>query len=198
MFAPKFHPAMKYASPIRKSLAMRTIFNILGPLTNPAGATAHVLGVFDERLVAPITQVMYKLGAEHAYVVYSEPGIDEIVPISRVYIGEVANGTFRFKSLTPEDFGVSNISKDDVRGGTPEENVQIAAEILTNKEQGVKRQIVVINATYAIHAAGIADSIDGATDLAIESMNSGAALEKLGKMVSLSGGDVDKFYKAIE
>src|SRR5271157_5062456 len=193
MFAPKFHPAMKYAMPIRKSLAMRTIFNILGPLTNPAGATAHVLGVFDAQLVEPITEVMAKLGTEHAYVVHSEPGIDEIVPISKVYIGEVVNDAYNFQTLTPQNFGVSEITMEDVRGGDPETNLQIAADILQNRDHGIKREIVVINAAYAIHAAGIADTLEQATELAVESLNSGAALEKLGKMVANSNGDIDKF-----
>lgn len=110
MFAPKFHPAMKFAMPVRKALKMRTIFNILGPLTNPADAKATVLGVYERNLIEPITKAMAGLGADHVFVVHSDPGIDEIVPINKVYIGEVINGQTKFYEKTAKDFVLSQIT----------------------------------------------------------------------------------------
>jgi anthranilate phosphoribosyltransferase len=199
MFAPKFHPAMKYAMPVRKALKMRTIFNILGPLTNPAGAQAHVLGVFDRNLVEPITKVMAALGAEHVFVVHSAPGIDEIVPISKIFIGEALRPTpnsepqINFCEYTPKDLGMKKITKSDVLGGDLAMNVKIAKEILTNQEKGAKRAVVILNAAYAIYAGKLASDLKQATAMAEKSISSGDALGKLKALVLATGGDMTKF-----
>ena len=158
LFAPKFHPAMKFAGPVRKALAIRTIFNLLGPLTNPANAKGHVLGVYDPTLVEPILDVMIRLGAEHIYVVCSEPGINEIIPISSVHIGEFKEGLKNIYSLTPQDFGLKKIRIADLQGDTFEEDCKITSKLLTNQDQSVRRKILVINAAYAIYTAKIATS----------------------------------------
>jgi anthranilate phosphoribosyltransferase len=193
MFAPKFHPAMKYAMPVRKALKMRTIFNILGPLTNPANAQSHVLGVFDEALVEPITKVMAQLGAEHVFVVHSAPGIDEIVPISEIKIGEVKDGQINYQTLTPKQLKMKKMTKKDVQGGDLATNLTIAKGILTNQEKGTKRQVVILNAAYAIYASGITSSLEKAMEMADESLTSGKALDKLHQMVIESNGDQTKY-----
>ena len=193
MFAPKFHPAMKYAMPVRRKLAMRTIFNILGPLTNPASAKSHVLGVFDAALVKPMAEVMAGLDSEHVFVVHSEPGVDEILPIGKVFIGEAKNGTVKTYTLGPADFGLGEVTLDMVKGGDLEKNLVIAAAILTNKDQGIKSKIVEINAGYAILASGLAENITDARKKAADALISGAALALLKNLVIESGGDVAKF-----
>lgn len=197
MFAPKFHPAMKFAMPVRKVLKMRTIFNILGPLTNPASAKAHVLGVYDKALVEPITKAMAGLGADHVFIVHSEPGIDEIVPINKVYIGEVMNGQIKFYEKTAKDFGLTQVTIDQVKGGDLATNTKIAADILTNKDQGIRREIVLINAAYAIMAGGNATNYEDAKTKAIDSLKSGKAALKLRQMVELSGGSMQKYETAL-
>ncbi|MCP4762462.1 MAG: anthranilate phosphoribosyltransferase [archaeon] len=198
MFAPKFHPAMKYVMPARKGLAMRTIFNILGPLTNPAGAKAHVLGVFEKDLVEVLAKVMSELGSEHVYIVHSEPGVDEILPISNVFIGEVTEGEVKTYTLTPKDFGIENLSLDDVKGGTLEENLKITADILTNRDKGIKRKVVIINAAYAIIAAGLAKDFQSACELAEKSLNEGSALKKLKELVNETKGSEEILNKVIQ
>jgi anthranilate phosphoribosyltransferase len=193
MFAPKFHPAMKYAMPVRKSLAMRTIFNILGPLTNPASAKSHILGVFDKDLVEVMAKAMADLGAKQAFIVHSDPGIDEIVPISKIHVGEVNDGIVKMYTLGPSDFGIENMSMDMIKGGDLQANLKIAADILTNKDQDIKRKIVVINAAYAILSSGVADNIADAMKKAEESLTSGKALEKLKQLVEKTSGDLSKY-----
>ena len=197
MFAPKFHPAMKYAMPVRRSLAMRTIFNILGPLTNPAGAKAHVLGVFDRDLVNVMAKAMADLGSEHAFIVHSEPGVDELIPVSKTYVGEVSNGEIKNYTLEPKDFGMEKITLDMIKGGDLETNLKITAEILNNVETGVKRDIVLINSAYALMAAGLADNYEDGFEKAKKSIESGKALKKLENFVKNTHGSIEMFNKVI-
>ncbi|MBD3353062.1 MAG: anthranilate phosphoribosyltransferase [Candidatus Lokiarchaeota archaeon] len=192
MFAPKFHPAMKYAMPARKGLGIRTIFNVLGPLTNPANAKSHVLGVFDKELVPLLAKAMKDLSAHHIYVVHSEPGIDEIVPLSKVHIGEVKEDVLKFYSLTPEDFGIEPFEMNDLTTKSLDENIRTTISILKNVEQGIKRKIVEINAAYAIMASDKTDNYDDALNLARNSIESGKALEKLKLLVKETNGSLDK------
>lgn len=193
MFAPKFHPAMKYAMPVRKTLGVRTIFNILGPLTNPAAAKGHVLGVFDQNLVEIMAKVMATLGSEQVYIVHSEPGIDEIVPISKVYISEVQKGEVKSYVKTAKDFNIKKCTLKDMKGGSLDINLKIGKEILKNEDQSVKRQVVLINAAYAILASGIASCYEDAFKKAEESLVSGAALNKLKVLVEKSSNNLEKF-----
>ena len=186
MFAPKFHPAMKYAMPTRRSLSIRTIFNILGPLTNPASADRHVMGVFSKELVPIMANVMKNLGAEHVFVVHSEPGIDEVVPIGNVHIGEVKNGEVKIYSKKPQDFGFENLTLEEIQGGTLEKNLEIAKSILNNEDNGPKQKIVEINAGYAILSSGLANNLKEAIEKAHESIASGSALNKLNEYVKES------------
>ena len=197
MFAPKFHPAMKYAMPARRGLKMRTIFNVLGPLTNPANAKSAVLGVFEKNLVEVMANVMKDLGSEHVYIVHSEPGVDEILPVSKVFIGEVVNGEVKTYTLEPKDFGIDSIDLKQVEGGTLEENLKIASDILTNRDTGIRRKIVVINSAYAIMAAGLADNYEMAVNLAEDSISNRNALEILEKLVKATNGSLEKFSEVI-
>jgi anthranilate phosphoribosyltransferase len=197
MFAPKFHPAMKYAMPARRGLKMRTLFNVLGPLTNPANANAAVLGVFEKDLVEVLANVMNELGSKHVYVVHSEPGVDEIIPLSKVYIGEVKEGQVKTYTLEPKDFGIDPIEMKEIEGGTLEENLKIAADIITNRDTGIRRKVVVLNSAYAIMAAGLGDSLEKAIEIAEDSISNRNALEKLEKLVKTSGGSLEKFSKII-
>ncbi len=193
MFAPRFHPAMKYAMPTRKSLAMRTIFNILGPLTNPASANRHIMGVFDKGLTEKMAEVMKNLGADHVFVVHSEPGIDEIVPISDVYISELKNGKIHSYILGPNDFGIDNVNLDELKGGELEQNIEIAKNILNANDNGIRKKIVVINAAYALISSGIVQDLNEAIEKAEYSLTSGAAKQKLKQFVEKSGGSLHKF-----
>lgn len=197
LFAPNFHPAMKYAMPTRKGLGIRTIFNILGPLTNPANAPTHVLGVFDKDMIETMAQVMLQLNSEHVYVVNSDPGIDEIVPITKVNIAEVVNNQVKTYVLTPKDFGMKKVSLDALRVNSLAENLDVAAKILNNQELGVKRKILVINSAYALMACDLAKDFDAAVEMAEDSLSNKKALAKLEQLVVKSGGSLEKFNKII-
>lgn len=198
MFAPSFHPAMKHAMPVRKALGLRTIFNILGPLSNPASARAHILGVFDKDLVPVMTESMAALGAEHAYIVHSEPGIDEIVPVSRTYLGIIKDGKVSYDEMNPEDFHMDPVNISDIEGGSPEDNLKIAVDILNGTDKGIHRHIVLVNSAYAILASGIVDSLTEAFKAAEESIDSGKAKEKLQDLVAETGGSKDSFEEAFK
>ena len=198
MFAPKFHPAMKHVMPVRRSLKMKTVFNILGPLTNPANAKSHVLGVFDKELIQPLAEVMNKLEANHVYIINSEPGIDEIIPYSEVHVGEVKNGKIEYYSLKPSDFGVNSFYMSEIEGGTIEKNLEIAVKILKNEDSGIKREIVLINAAYAVLSAYGDMKYEEAYAKVKESLCSGKALEKLGQLVKETNGSILKFKEIIQ
>ena len=181
MFAPMFHPAMKYVQPIRKALGFRTAFNILGPLVNPAGAKRQVIGVPEESAMEKIAQTLKRLGAIRAMVVHSE-GLDEISTMSKTKIFEIKDGQIIPNEISPEDFGFETADFEQLKGADAPANAKITRDILTGKETDSKKQIVVLNAAAAIIVAGIADDFNDAikqTDKAIENGNALACLEKM-------------------
>lgn len=178
LFAPRMHPAMKNAAEVRKTLGYRTIFNLLGPLTNPARAHAQVIGVFDLQWTFPLAQVLKNLGSRHAFVVHGDDGLDEISLAAPTHISELKKGEISNYKIEPEQFGMQRCSADDLKGGTPEENASIILDILKGKK-GPQRDIVVLNAAAAITAAGMAENIESALPAASNSIDSGAALQKL-------------------
>jgi anthranilate phosphoribosyltransferase len=185
MFAPAHHSATKYAVAPRKELAVRTIFNMLGPLTNPAHAPNLLVGVYDNALVAPIASVMNVLGNRHVMVVHSEDGMDEISIAAPTNVAELKEGTVTGYQITPEQFGLERGNTRDIIVKSVDESLNIMRSVLNN-EPGAARDIVVLNAAAAIYVAGLTDNlIDGAT-LADESISNGEAKKKLDKLVELS------------
>jgi len=168
MFAPAYHSSMKYAAPVRKELGIRTIFNILGPLANPAGASLQLLGVYDEDLVIPLAKVLSNLGVKRALVVHGKDGLDEVTICDDSIVCEVDNGSFNSYILNPEEYGIKKCKSEDLVGGDPKENARIALAIL-NGEKGPKREIVILNAAISIYlgkdGTTIADCIKIATDM---------------------------------
>ena len=175
LFAQKYHTAMKYVGGIRKELGIRTVFNILGPLTNPANPEYFLLGVYDEYLVEPIAKVLDKLGVKRAFVVYGQDRLDEISASAPTTVCELRDGYYRSMVITPEQFGLTRGTKDELVGGTAEENAQITRNILNGTIQGTKRKAVLLNAGAAIYVAGKADSIDEGIRTAAELIDSGKA-----------------------
>ena len=186
LFAPSHHPAMRHAAPVRKELATRTVFNVLGPLTNPAGARAQVVGVYSEQLVGTIAEVLAQLGARRAYVVHGAGGIDELSPVGPNLVAEVVDGSVRERELDPEaELGVPRCSVDELRGGAPAENAAAVREIF-NGADGGRRSAILLNAAGAIAAAGHAEDLREGLELARETIDSGAAAERLERLVSFS------------
>lgn len=186
LFAQKYHTSMKYVGAIRRELGVRTVFNILGPLTNPASPSYMLLGVYDGYLVEPLAQVLSSLGIERGMVVYGTDKLDEISMSAPTNICEVRDGWYRTTVITPEDFGFERCTRDELRGGTPEENAQITRDILAGKLQGPKRNTVLMNAGAAIYIGGKADSLKDGISLAAQMIDSGAALAKLKAFVEKS------------
>lgn len=178
LFAPLFHPAMKYAVGPRREIGVRTIFNILGPLTNPANAKRQVVGVFTSRLTEPLASVLANLGAEDAMVVYGEDGLDEITISDGTRISRYQNGNIETYYITPEDYGIQRADKEELTGGAKEENARITLAVLEG-EFGPKRDIVVLNSAAAILVSGRAESLSTAKEMAEESIDSGDAMQKL-------------------
>lgn len=183
LFAQNYHIAMKYVAPIRKELGIRTVFNILGPLSNPAGANMELMGVYEEALVEPLAQVMAKLGVTRGMVVYGQDKLDEISMSAPTAVCEIKNGWFQSYELTPEMFGYSRCGKEELTGGTPQENAAITRAILQGTEQGAKRQAVCLNAGASLYIGGKAGSIQEGVRLAEELLDSGAALKKLEEFI---------------
>ncbi len=186
MFAPIFHGAMKHAITPRKEIGIRTVFNILGPLTNPANAQAQLLGVFSQELVPTLAEVLERLGVERAMVVHGMEGLDEISICSETKVAELKNHSIEVYTISPEDFGFKRAKVEDILGGSPQENAELAKRILKGEEQGAKRDIVILNSAAAIYVAGKAKSIDSAINMAENSIDSGKALEKLNQLVEMS------------
>ena len=184
-FAQKYHTSMKYVGAIRKELGFRTVFNILGPLTNPATPTMQLLGVYDEYLVEPLAQVLIYLGVKRGMVVYGTDKLDEISLSSPTKVCEINNGWFKTYTITPEQFGFETCTKDELVGGTPEENAAITRSILSG-EKGVRRNAVLMNAGAALYIAGKADSMQGGINLAAKLIDSGKAMETLNKFIEVS------------
>ena len=184
-FAQKYHSSMKYVGAIRKELGFRTVFNILGPLTNPASPTMQLLGVYDEYLVEPLAQVLASLGVKSGMVVYGMDKLDEISLSAPTKICIIKDGWYKTKTITPEEFGFERCTKEDLRGGTPAENAAITKAILSG-EKGHKRNAVLLNAGAALYIAGKAGSMKEGVELAAEIIDSGKALETLDKIVEVS------------
>ena len=184
-FAQKYHTSMKYVGPIRKELGFRTVFNILGPLTNPGSPKRQLLGVYDEYLVEPLAQVLISLGVERGMVVYGQDKLDEISMSAPTSICEFKDGWFKAYTICPEDFGFERCTKEDLVGGTPEENAKITIDILKG-EKGHKRNAVLLNAGAALYIDGKADSMKAGVELAAEIIDSGKAAKTLEQFITLS------------
>lgn len=186
LFAQNYHIAMKYVAPIRKELGIRTVFNILGPLSNPAGANMELMGAYEEALVEPLARVMENLGVTKGMVIYGQDKLDEISMSAPTSVCEIRDGKFTSYELTPEQFGYSRCEKDALKGGTPQENAQITRDILDGKETGAKRQAVCLNAGAALYIAGKAETMEAGVRLAEEMIDSGAAKAKLEEFIKES------------
>ena len=181
MFAQKYHSSMKYVGSIRRELGVRTVFNILGPITNPARPAYQLLGVYDEYLVEPMAKVLSSLGVKRGLVVYGQDKLDEISVSAPTTVCEFDGGEYRTYTITPEDFGLTRAQKSDIVGGTPAENAQITLDILSGVK-GPKRDIVLLNAGAGLYIAEKADSLAAGVKLAAELIDSGAALKKVDEL----------------
>ena len=186
LFAQKYHTSMKYVGSIRRELGVRTVFNILGPLTNPASPSYFLLGVYDGYLVEPLAKVMTSLGVKRGMVVYGTDKLDEISLCAPTNICEFQNGWYRSYTITPEQFGFERCTREDLKGGTPEENAQTTRDILSGKLQGPKRNTVLLNAGAAICVGGKAKSMEEGVRIAAEMIDSGAAMRTLEAFIEKS------------
>ena len=185
LFAPTHHPAMRHAAPVRRELGARTVFNVLGPLTNPAGARAQVVGVYAPELVRTIAEVLAQLGARRAFVVHGAAGIDELSPAGPNLICEVVGGTVRERTIDPLELGIPRCDPDDLRGGSPAENAAVIRQVFAG-EDGGRRSAILLNAAGAIAAGGHAEDLREGLELARRAVDSGAAAERLDRLVAFS------------
>jgi anthranilate phosphoribosyltransferase len=186
LFAPTHHPAMRHAAPVRRELATRTVFNVLGPLTNPAGARAQVVGVYSPQLVRTIADVLAQLGARRAFVVHGAGGIDELSPVGPNLLCEVVDGSVRERELDPEsELGVPHCTVEELRGGSPEDNAQAIRDVFAG-EDGARRSAILLNAAGAIAAGGHAEGLREGLELAREAVDSGAASARLEELIAFS------------
>ena len=186
LFAPSHHPAMRHAAPVRKELATRTVFNVLGPLTNPAGARAQVVGVYSQPLVRTIAEVLARLGARRAFVVHGAGGIDELSPAGPNLVGEVVDGSVREWELDPlAELGLPRCTVDELRGGTPAENASAIRDVFAGADDG-RRSAVLLNAAGAIAAAGHSSDLREGLEVARETIDSGAAAARLEQLIAFS------------
>lgn len=186
MFAPLFHKAMKYAVPVRKELKIRTIFNVLGPLTNPAGANSQVLGVFAPELTEVIAEALKNLGTEHALVVHGMDKLDEISVSNKTKVSELKDGKVKTYFIEPKDFGLNESPSSELKGGEADENAQIIKDIFTGKLEGAKKDILVMNAGAVLYVGKKADSLADGIKLAKEIIESGKAMEKVKEFAEFS------------
>lgn len=186
LFAQKYHKAMKHVAPIRRELGIRTVFNILGPLTNPANPTMQILGVFDESLLEGMARVLSNLGVKRGMVVYGKEGLDEISVCGPTEVCQFQDGNFTRRTIVPEDAGLQRYGREELRGGTPAQNAAITLAILKGEERGAKRDAAILNAAAALYVAGRAPSLEGAAALAGEMVDSGRAMGKLEEFIRLS------------
>ena len=184
-FAQKYHTSMKYVGAIRKELGFRTVFNILGPLTNPGAPSLQLLGVYDDYLVEPLAQVLINLGVRRGMVVYGQDKLDEISMSAPTSVCEIKDGWLRSSVITPEDFGLKRCTREDLKGGSPEENAQITRAIL-NGEKGPRRDAVLMNAGASLYIGGKAASMKDGIILAADLIDSGKALKTLEKLIEIS------------
>jgi anthranilate phosphoribosyltransferase len=185
MFAPTHHPSMKHAAPVRRELAARTVFNVLGPLTNPAGARAQVVGVYSPTLVHTIARVLARLGAHRAFVVHGAFGIDELSPAGPNLVCEVVDGGVREREIDPEELGVPRCAPEDLRGGSAEQNAQSIREVFAGRTGG-RRSAILLNAAGAIAAGGHARDLQEGLGYAAEALDSGAAAERLERLIAFT------------
>ena len=185
LFAPALHGAMKHAIGPRREIGIRTIFNILGPLTNPAGADRQVLGVFREDLVEPLARVLLSLGCKRGFVVHGSDGMDEITLTGPSLVAEIVDGSVRLQTIEPEQFGLQRCALTDLQGGDAAENAAIVKAILGG-EQGPKRDIVVLNGAYALLAAGLVENLERGIGMLQEVLDNGKALETLNALVRMT------------
>ncbi|MFD1419019.1 anthranilate phosphoribosyltransferase [Companilactobacillus keshanensis] len=185
LFAQEYHKAMKYVAPVRKELGIRTLFNILGPLANPAHAAYQMLGVYDEELVEPMVKVLDQLGVEHAVVIHGQDGFDEVSASAPTTVAEIINGKLSKYEITPEKFGIKRCNKLDIIGGTPNENAQITRDVLNGKFDA-HRDVVLLNAGVAIHTAKPEITIADGIQMATQAIDSGAAMRQLEKFIDLT------------
>ena len=186
MFAQTYHSSMKHSAPVRREMGVRTIFNILGPLANPAGAKMQLMGVYDETLVEPLAKVLSNLGVKRGMVVHGCDGLDEATLTARTKVCEIENGDLTSYYIDPQDLGLNYCALNDLIGGNAEENAQITRRILNGSEQGPKRDVVILNAALCLYLAGKAATIKSALPMAKELIDSGAALRKLDEFARLS------------
>ena len=183
LFAQKYYSAMKYVGPVRKELGIKTVFNILGPLANPAAAERQVMGVYDESLVEPLARVLSKLGVKRGMVIYGTDRLDEVSVSAPTKVCEFDDGEFKSYTIKPEDFGISSADKAEIVGGSSEDNAEIMLGILKGEITGARRDVVLLNAACGLYAADKADSIAEGVKLAAELIDSGKALEKLNSFI---------------
>jgi anthranilate phosphoribosyltransferase len=189
MWAPMHHPAMKHWAPVRAELGIRTIFNLLGPLANPAGARRQVMGVFAERWVEPLAHVLGRLGAEHAWVVHGSDGLDELTTTGPSRVAELKGGTVRVFDVSPEEVGLARATPDQLKGGDAQVNAQALRALLAGAP-GAYRDIVVLNSAAALVVAGRAATLVEAAGLATRAIDQGAALATLDRMVEITNRKV--------
>jgi anthranilate phosphoribosyltransferase len=185
MFAQNYHIAMKFVAPIRRELGIRTVFNIIGPLTNPAGAKMELMGVYDRELVEPLAQVLSNLGVSNAMVVHGEDGLDEISMSAPTFVCEVKDGWVKSYTITPEQFGFERCKPEELQGGNPAENAEILKKLLSG-EKGAKRNAAVLNAAAAMFITGKHESVATAIKVAEDVIDSGKALSKLEEFIKYS------------
>ena len=188
LFAPTHNPGFRHAAPVRKELAARTVFNVLGPLTNPAGARAQLVGVYDPALVPTIAEVLARLDARRAFVVHGAFGVDELSPAGPNLVCEVVDGTVHERTIDPVDLGVARCAPEELRGGSPEQNAAVIRAVFSGEERGAKRDAILLNAAGAIAAGGHADDLREGLDAARQAVDSGAAAERLDALVAFSHG----------
>ena len=185
LFAPTHHPAMRHAAPVRRELAARTVFNVLGPLTNPAGARAQVVGVYAPELVRTIAEVLAQLGARRAFVVHGAGGIDELSPTGPNFVCEVVDGGVRTRNIDPLEFGLERCDPSELRGGSPAENAAAIRAVFAG-ENGGRRSAILLNAAGAIAAGGHAEDLREGLELAREAVDSGAAAARLHQLIAFT------------
>jgi anthranilate phosphoribosyltransferase len=188
LFAPTHHPGFRHAAPVRKELAARTVFNVLGPLTNPAGARAQIVGVYDPALVPTIAEVLARLDARRAFVVHGAFGVDELSPAGSNLVCEVVDGRIDERTIDPLDLGVARCAPQELRGGSPSENADAIRAVFSGADQGGRRDAILLNAAGAIAAAGHAEDLREGLEVARQSVDSGAAAERLDALVAFSHG----------
>jgi anthranilate phosphoribosyltransferase len=189
LFAPAHHPGFRHAAPVRKELATRTVFNVLGPLSNPAGARAQIVGVYDPALVRTVAEVLARLGALRAFVVHGAFGVDELSPAGPNLVCEVVDGEVHDRTIDPLELGVARCPHEELRGGSPTENAAVIRSVFSGEEQGGKRDAILLNAAGAIAAGGHAEDLREGLELARRTVDSGAAAVRLDELVAFSNGD---------